>query len=117
MPPKTATASRRPAAPRTKKGAVEIVVRRGAMRRFDALKTRTTELPVVLTWDRRTDHRRDAAASAGVKRDRRENERRRQPPFTWILRTLSLLNLQNDKRRQGRRERQKNLESLRAIGL
>ena len=84
MPPKTATAPRRPAAPRTKKGAVEIVVRRGAMRRFDALKTRTTELPVVLTWDRRTDHRRDAA-SAGVKRDRRENERRRQPPFTWDL--------------------------------
>jgi hypothetical protein len=85
MPPKTATAPRRPAAPRTKKGAVEIVVRRGAMRRFDALKTRTTELPVVLTWDRRIDHRRDAAASAGVKGDRRENERRRQPPFTWDL--------------------------------
>ena len=85
MPPKTATAPRRPAAPRTKKGAVEIVVRRGAMRRFDALKTRTTELPVVLTWDRRTDRRRDAAASAGVKRDRRQDERRRQPPFTWDL--------------------------------
>src|SRR5258705_9153606 len=85
MPPKTATAPRRPAAPRTKKGAVKIVVRRGAMRRFDALKTRTTELPVVLTWDRRTDHRRDGAASASVKRDRRENERRRQPPFTWDL--------------------------------
>ncbi len=53
------------------------------MRRFDALKTRTTELPVVLTWDRRTDQRRDA--SAGVRRDRRQNERRRQPPFTWDL--------------------------------
>jgi hypothetical protein len=85
MAPKTAAAPRRPAAPRTKKGAVEIVVRRGAMRRFDALKTRTTELPVVVTWDRRTDERRDADASAGVKRDRRENERRRQPPFTWDL--------------------------------
>src|SRR5438034_737785 len=85
MPPKTATVPRRPAAPRTKKGAVEIVVRRGAMRRFDALKTRTTELPVVVTWDRRTDERRDAGASAGVKRDRRQDERRRQPPFTWDL--------------------------------
>ena len=85
MPPKTATVPRRPAAPRTKKGAVEIVVRRGAMRRFDALKTRTTELPVVLTWDRRTDQRRDAGASAGMKRDRRQNERRRQAPFTWDL--------------------------------
>jgi hypothetical protein len=85
MPPKTATTPRRVAAPRTKKGAVEIVVRRGAMRRFDALKTRTTELPVVLTWDRRTDQRRDTDASAAVKRDRRQNERRRQPPFTWDL--------------------------------
>jgi hypothetical protein len=85
MAPKTAAAPRRPAAPRTKKGAVEIVVRRGAMRRFDALKTRTTELPVVVTWDRRTDERRDADASAGVKRDRRQDERRRQPPFTWDL--------------------------------
>jgi hypothetical protein len=85
MPPKTATTPRRAAAPRTKKGAVEIVVRRGAIRRFDALKTRTTELPVVLTWDRRTDHRRAAAALAGVTRDRRGNERRRQPPFTWDL--------------------------------
>jgi hypothetical protein len=57
------------------------------MRRFDALKTRTTELPVVLTWDRRTDQRRDADADAStaVKRDRRQNERRRQPPFTWDL--------------------------------
>jgi len=55
------------------------------MRRFDALKTRTTELPVVLTWDRRTDQRRDAGASAGMKRDRRQNERRRQAPFTWDL--------------------------------
>ena len=55
------------------------------MRRFDALKTRTTELPVVVTWDRRTDQRRDAEASAGVERDRRQNERRRQPPFTWDL--------------------------------
>ena len=85
MPPKTATVPRRPAAPRTKKGAVEIVVRRGAMRRFDALKTRTSELPVVVTWDRRTDQRRAAAASTGVKRERRQDERRRNPPFTWDL--------------------------------
>ncbi len=84
MPPKTAPA-RRPAAPRKKPGAVEIVVRRGAMRRFDALKTRTSDLPVVVTWDRRTDQRRDAAAAAGVARDRRQSERRQKPPFTWDL--------------------------------
>ena len=85
MPPKISPAERRPAAPRKKPGAIEIVVRRGAMRRFDALKTRTSELPVVVTWDRRTDQRRAAAASAAVKRERREDERRRTPPFTWDL--------------------------------
>ena len=85
MPPKTLPAVRRPAAPRKKRGAVEIVVRRGAMRRFDALKTRTSELPVLVTWDRRTDERRDAHASTGVKRDRRQTERRKRAPFTWDL--------------------------------
>src|SRR5437763_14005851 len=85
MPPKTAPAPRRPAKPRAKSSAVEIVVRRGAMRRFDALKTRTSELPVVVTWDRRTDQRRDADATTARTRDRRQNERRRTPPFTWDL--------------------------------
>src|SRR5436190_5444855 len=85
MPPKTATVPRRPAAPRTKKGAVEIVVRRGAIRRFDALKTRTSELPVVVTWDRRTDERRGTTASTDRNRNRSETDRRRKPPFTWDL--------------------------------
>ena len=83
MAPKTSTAERRAAAPRKKTEAVEIVVRRGALRRFDALKVKTGELPVVVTWDRRTDDRRGAKAS--VKRDRREKDRRRTPPFTWEL--------------------------------
>ena len=64
MPPKTAPAARRPAAPRKKSDAIEIVVRRGSLRRFDALKTRTAELPVVVTWDRRTNERRDDQAAA-----------------------------------------------------
>jgi hypothetical protein len=85
MPPKTSPDARRSPAPRKKKGAIEIVVRRGALRRFDALKTRTDELPVVVTWDRRTDERRDEGAAAGVKRDRRHMERRQKPPFTWDL--------------------------------
>ena len=91
MPPKSSSAERRAAAPRKKtdapiaaKGdAVEIVVRRGALRRFDALKIKTGELPVVVTWDRRTDERRGDAAA--VKRDRRQTDRRRTPPFTWDL--------------------------------
>jgi hypothetical protein len=84
MPSKTSP-RRRLAAPRKKEDVIEIVVRRGAMRRFDALKTRTSELPVVVTWDRRTDERRDTGDSSRVKRNRRETERRRKPPFTWDL--------------------------------
>ena len=82
MPPKSSPAARRPAASK-KSGAVEIVVRRGALRRFDALKTRTAELPVVLTWDRRVNDRREDAARPG--KERRYAERRRTPPFTWDL--------------------------------
>ena len=88
MPAKTSSAARRPAAPRKKdeKGAIEIVVRRGSLRRFDALKTRTAELPVVVTWDRRlSDRRGETAAPADAKRDTRETDRRRKPPFTWDL--------------------------------
>ena len=67
-----------------KDAAIEIVVRRGALHRFDKLKTRTAELPVVVTWDRRTDERRGAKEPASA-RERRHAERRRQPPFTWDL--------------------------------
>ena len=85
MSPKPASSARRSTAPKKKTGAVEIVVRRGALRRFDALKTKTGELPVVVTWDRRTNDRRDDGASAKAKKDRRYAERRRTPPFTWDL--------------------------------
>ncbi len=82
MPPKTSSA-RRPGGSRTKSDSIEIVVRRGKLRRFDALKTRTAELPVVVTWDRRvTEPREDAV---GGKAKRRPAERRRTPPFTWDL--------------------------------
>ena len=84
MPPK-ASAGRRRTAGRKKKDTIEIVVRRGAMRRFDALKTRTSELPVVVTWDRRTGERRSGDDTGGAKRNRKQAERRRKPPFTWDL--------------------------------
>lgn len=83
MPPKTSTARRSTAPGKKKKDAVEIIVRRGALRRFDALKTKTGELPVVVTWDRRLDDRRGGKAAA--KTERRYSERRRTPPFTWEL--------------------------------
>jgi len=79
--PKSSPARRSAAS--KKGGAIEIVVRRGSLRRFDALKTRTAELPVVVTWDRRVNERRGDDAPAG--RERRYSERRRTPPFTWEL--------------------------------
>ena len=85
MPTKTASARRSPA---TKKEQLEIVVRRGAMRRYNALKIRTSEMPVVVTWDRRTANRRDPKALSHqmeVPRDRRATDRRQKPPFTWDL--------------------------------
>ncbi|HEY3162428.1 MAG TPA: hypothetical protein VGJ78_25900 [Vicinamibacterales bacterium] len=81
--PKTSSPSRRPASSRKKSGAIEIVVRRGSLKRFDALQTRTAELPVVVTWDRRLNERREKDPATGKKR--RYAERRRTPPFTWEL--------------------------------
>ena len=62
---------------------IRMVVRRGALRRFEALKTQTADLPVVVTWDRRQRDRR--AASGDIARDRRRTDRRQQPSFTWDL--------------------------------
>jgi hypothetical protein len=64
-----------------KKKPIGIVVRRGALRRFDALTRKTAELPVTVTWDRRGGERRTADGTAGV--DRREGDRRKEPGFTW----------------------------------
>ena len=73
----------RQAPARPSKVTTEIVVRRGALRRFDTLKRKTSDLPVVVTWDRRQDERR--ASSGDVSTDRRRLDRRQKPPFTWEL--------------------------------
>jgi hypothetical protein len=59
----------------------ELIVRRGALRRFHELQKKTAELPVKLTWDRRLSERR--RASKDVERDTRVKDRRGTPPFTW----------------------------------
>lgn len=60
---------------------IEIVVRRGALRRFDQLKQKAGDLPVKLIWDRRVENRRkDGQAVEG---ERRRTERRQAPQFTW----------------------------------
>ncbi len=60
---------------------VELIVRRGALRRFDKLKRATAALPVKLSWDRRLAERR--TSSGDVSRERRQSDRRKKPPFTW----------------------------------
>jgi hypothetical protein len=61
---------------------VELIVRRGALRRFDKLKHATAELPVKLSWDRRLRERR-APPGGGAAKERRQADRRKKPPFTW----------------------------------
>jgi hypothetical protein len=61
---------------------IGIVVRHGALRRFDQLTRKTAELPVVVSWDRRQADRRPPSRQ-GEKTDQRKAERRKEPPFTW----------------------------------
>lgn len=63
--------------------AIELVVRRGALRRYDSLKRETAELPVVVSWDRRTLERRGNRHE--IDGERRQGDRRQRPPFTWEL--------------------------------
>lgn len=56
-----------------------MVVRRGALKRFENLKKKTAHLQVEVVWDRR-DEERERALSAS---ERQIIERRRKPPFTW----------------------------------
>jgi hypothetical protein len=60
---------------------VELIVRRGALRRFHKLKQATAGLPVKLSWDTRLGDRR--AAKSDVEHERRRKDRRRKPPFPW----------------------------------
>ena len=62
---------------------IRMVVRRGALRRFESLKKQTAHLPVVVSWDRRQRDRRNV--SGDIARDRRRTERRQDPAFTWDL--------------------------------
>ena len=62
-------------------GKTVIRVKRGALRRFDQLKTKSEGLPVDVKWDRRTSERRAESSAEGP--DRRSKERRQPAPFTW----------------------------------
>ena len=69
------------AVPPPSDNSIDIVVRRGALRRFDQLKQKSAGLPVKLTWDRRLANRR--AATDEVASERRRADRRQAAPFTW----------------------------------
>jgi hypothetical protein len=75
MPKRKGEAPQNPSGP-----VVEIIVRRGALRRFDRLQKTVTHLPVKLSWDRRLRERRES--SRGLEREPRY-DRRKTPPFTW----------------------------------
>ena len=62
---------------------IELIVRLGALRRFDKLKAATADLPVKLSWDRRLRERRSSAS--GTQPERRQTERRKEAPFTWAV--------------------------------
>jgi hypothetical protein len=66
----------------------EIIVRRGALRRFDRIARDASNLPVEVSWDRRVS---DAEAPPRA-------ERRGTPPFTWD--TADFVVVEKPKRRR-----------------
>jgi hypothetical protein len=62
---------------------ITLVVRRGALRRFHKLQKETADLPVVVTWDRRSGDHPDATPGDGS--ESAPEDRRRQQSFTWEL--------------------------------
>jgi hypothetical protein len=79
--PETPAPSDNPELPNTPP--LRIIVKRGALKRFDTLTRKAQGLPVVIEWDRRVHSRRESADP--VSRDRRKSDRRQSPPFTWQL--------------------------------
>jgi len=78
---------------------VELIVRRGALRRFDKLKRATAEMPVKVLWDRRTNDGRGAASPG--KRAPNHAERRTSPPFTWDVADFLVVGKRAAERRRG----------------
>jgi hypothetical protein len=60
---------------------IRMIVRRGALKRFESLKRKTAHLQVEVEWDQREDDRRQERSLSDS--ERRGPERRRKPPFTW----------------------------------
>ena len=83
MAGKSKSAPRKTAAQAKSGTPIKMVVRRGALKRFENLKKKTAHLQVEVVWDQRDDDRRhERTLTPG---ERRIRERRRKPPFTWDL--------------------------------
>jgi hypothetical protein len=78
--------------------AVELVVRRGALRRFQKLKEKAANLPVKVSWDRRQGDRRTASNQPNS--ERRKADRRQKPPFTWEVGDFVVVATQPSARRK-----------------
>jgi len=80
---------------------IELIVRRGALRRFDKLKQATKTLPVNVIWDRRT------AGSNTAKPDGEPEpgfpERRQKTPFTWTAADFVVVEGRAKTRSRGRK--------------
>jgi hypothetical protein len=57
-----------------------IFVRIGALRRFHAMKKKTADLPVEVSWDRRRSDPRERSDTDG---STPQQDRRGKPPYTW----------------------------------
>jgi hypothetical protein len=93
MPVKKKRAAKTPPAP-----PIELIVRRGALRRFDKLKRATAEMPVKVLWDRRTSDGHSAASPGDSHAERRKN-----PPFTWDVADFLVVGKRTAERRRPKR--------------
>jgi len=76
--------------------AIELIVRRGALRRFDKLKRAAATLPVQVSWDRRAGDKSSTPKGA-------ERERRHAPPFTWDVADFVVVEKRGGRRRSTKR--------------
>jgi hypothetical protein len=94
-----------PDMPATSSKPIELVVRRGALWRFNTLKNKTADLPVRVLWDRRQGERRTGAGE--MSKDRRNTDRRQKPPFTWELADFVVVGQPSAEGRKPARRRRK----------
>lgn len=60
-----------------------LVVKRGALRRYDALQRQTSDMQVEVIWDRRSRARRAHDSAPASSHERRAGDRRQRKSYTW----------------------------------